>query len=195
MNLPAPSNMKIQSKKPFLLGSAIVVGVATVLYLMISRDKDASIPLPMAVIGSPASAEKLSPEEQIKRRELVKQMIQNGDFSPPPGNAAAISSSISPFGQGARTTGDGASRNVSDPVAARPGALQITPMNLGTQAAQTPVGITAQAKASATSSVQTSTVAGNNVFVTPPVQTDTGTKSTQIEFEPPPGIGSPKGGQ
>ena len=170
--------MKIQ-KKWFLLGSAIAVGSISIFYILANSNHDVSKTLPMAVVGSPAPKAILSAEELIKRRELVQQMIQNGEFRPPPGNVGTISSAASPFGQFTRGSGDDASKNPDANSATQPRVPQIISMNLGTPGKQNAVAVATR----------------DNLFQPVPVQASVGTQSSPIEFESPPGIGSPKGGQ
>jgi len=163
--------------RSFLLGLAIAVAVA--LYILISSNPNASESLPEFAIRSSTSMATLSPEEQSKQRELVQKMIQNDEFRPPPGNVGTTPSAVSPFSQVRRASGSEASRNISGNSAPQPGVPQIVPMNIGTQSKQNPVAVATR----------------NNFSVPLPAQANTGTPSTLIEFESPPGIGSAKGGQ
>ncbi len=168
--------MKLQNIR-FWLGLALAIGVA--FYLLSSRNQDVAEPASGSVPGSGAAPSTLSPEERTKRHELVERMMQNNEFRPPPGNVGIHPSAASPFGQVARTGAGDAPLNGGGNPTLQAVMPQIGAMNLGSPNKQNAVAAATR----------------DNLSVPALLQPNTGAPKSSMEFESPPGAGSPKGGQ
>lgn len=122
-----------------------------------------------------------SPREEIasssNSRSEVQQMINSGQFAPPPGNPDKMYSIASPFAAAAPAAASGSS----------PGSAGISQSPAGDQSGIAMLG------ANPGGSTPTQAIHRNSPAATSPAQLQA--PSQPVEFETPPGIGSAKGSQ
>ena len=125
--------------------------------------------------------ERVSSQPQASRSASVQQMIDSGQFAPPPGNTERVVSSVSPFASGTRTASAGMSQSVKGNGQELTGVQQAAAVMFSSRGDKIAAAVVRQDSPSASNATLTTAAASPQ------------TPSQPVEFESPPGVGSPKG--
>ena len=168
----------------FLFGIAVIAltfGIAA--YFSWDNGLKTSSSQPNASNQMTVKIERVSSQPQVSRSATVQQMIDSGQFAPPPGNTETMSSSVSPFSSGTRTASSGMSQNVKGNGQEQTWLQQAAAVMFSSRSDKIAAAVVRQDSPSVSATAQAQSAA--------PAQLQSGLP----QFETPPGIGSAKGGQ
>ena len=176
-------NVKSRSLPIGITAIALVLCVAA--YLSWDSDLGSSSQPGERSRMTPTTGEGSLPSQAI-RKQSIQQMIDSGQFDPPPGSAVKLHSAVSPFSRPAQAEAQRPSPTVDSSTQGQPGQLWVA-------GAMPASGSDNNASAGARQEKQpASNQALSPTLIQAPAQTPD--QSQPVEFESPPGVGSPKGG-
>jgi len=167
----------------FLFGIAVIALVFGVTaYFSWDNGLKTSSSQPNASDQMAVKSERVASQPQVSRSASVQQMIDSGQFAPPPGNTERVASSVSPFTSGTRTASSSMSQSVKGNGQEQAGVQQAAAVMFSSRSDKIAAAVVRQDSPSVSATAQAQSAA-------PP------SPSQPAEFESPPGVGSAKGGQ
>jgi len=160
---------------------ALIFGVAA--YLSWKTDLEISSSQSSASELIAVATKRASLQPQASRSASVQQMIDSGQFAPPPGNTERVASSVSPFTSGTRTASSGMSQSGKGNGQEQAGVPQAAAVMFSYRGDKIAAAVVRQDSQSVSNATLTTAAASPQ------------TPSQPTEFESPPGVGSAKGGQ